>query len=126
MVATPSYQQMTDNGDGTYTAQFLSNVEGYVTVIAYLYTQGKIRVDWYDSTVFEVPYEYQEDWTQVVQDWNTGNLYLTKQDYATAKIYFLLKAPYTQTYTFTLVSNDGSALYVDNIIQISNASLTCD
>jgi hypothetical protein len=126
MEATPIYKQMTDNGNGTYTSKYLTNVEGTVTIIAYLYTEGLIRVDWYDNTIFALPIVHQEEWTQVDKNWKFGALYSTKLDNITAKIYFHLKMPYTETYEFMLDSNDGSALFVENIIKISKSAETCN
>jgi hypothetical protein len=126
MRATPIYQQMKDNGNGTYTSTYLTNVEGTLTIIAYLYIPGKIRVDWYDSTIFEAPIEHQEEWTEVNVNWGFNELYPTKIDSVTAKIYFHLKIPFTETYKFMLVSNDGSALFVENIIKVSRSAETCN
>lgn len=50
----------------------------------------------------------------------------SKSDDISAKIYFLIKAPYTQTIDFWLDSNDGSDLYVDGVIKVQQLANTCN
>lgn len=118
---------MTDNGDGTYSAKFLSNVEGNVTVIAYRYVPERLKVDWYNSTSFIKPAQFSEEWSSIIKAWSTTDmLYSTKSKNATAKIYFALYVPATDTYTFTLNSNDGSSVYMNGARVTNRLGATCN
>jgi hypothetical protein len=127
MSPTPANQQMIDNGNGTYTAQFLSNVEGYVTAIAYRYVPGKVRVDWYNNTNFIKPFQFTEEWSDISKTWSdTDTLFSTNSKNVTAKIYFLLKIPSSDSYTFTINSNDGSSLFVNGQRVVTRLGTTCN
>ena len=126
MNISPSYTQMTDNADGTYTTQYTPTVNGTATIIAYLLTPGKAFVQFYADKIFTPPAVMNETWATLNQDWNTGIIFNTRADNISASVYFLIKVPETAEYTFTLLANDGADLYANNTIQIQQLGVTCN
>lgn len=51
MGVTPDYVVMSDAGSGVYSAQYLSNVKGYVTIQIFRYTNGAY-VEFYTDKLF--------------------------------------------------------------------------
>mmetsp|Transcript_34677 Transcript_34677/g.34304 ORF Transcript_34677/g.34304 Transcript_34677/m.34304 type:complete len:234 (+) Transcript_34677:325-1026(+) len=126
MEISPDYFIMTDQGDGTYTADYSCGIEGTVTLIPYLFKQNQILVNFYPDKIFTPPAVHNETWPQVNQDYNTGVIFGTYTDSISASIYFVIKVPVTEEYTFTLESNDGSDLYMNSTIMISQLGVTCN
>jgi len=123
---------MTDNTNGTYSAQYTPTVEGTVTLIAFLLTKNKVYVQFYADKIFTPPAALNTTWSSVYQDWNTGNIFTDTQstpvsydDDISASIHFLIKPSVHEDYTFYLESNDGSDLYINNTIQISKLGTNC-
>lgn len=115
---------MTDNSDGTYSAQYSSSIRGTVTIAAYLLYPGKVFVQFYADKIFTPPPVLNETWTTLYQDWNTGNIFNSMNDNISASIYFVLLVPETAKYIFTINSNDGADIYINGIIQISQLGVT--
>lgn len=124
MAATPAVQKMIDNGDGTYSGSYKSNVKGTLTVTVYLYSSG-VYAEYYNNKLFTAPIAQTGMLTNINQDWGTGAVFSTNVDNLSARIYFLIKGPYTENIDFWLESNDGSDLYVDNTVKVTQLGNSC-
>ena len=125
MFATPSSVYMTGLGNGTYTSRWISNVEGNITLIVYALLQG-IYVEYFDNNQLQQPFNETGILSNVNQTWGTGTVFGTFSDNISLSMTFYIKAPYTEDYTFTLESNDGSDLFVDDQSKISQSGNTCN
>ena len=125
MQISPSSGLMTDNGGGLYSTSYISWIKGYLTVTVYGLVPGAY-VEYYSDKVFTEPYTQTDTMSNINSNWGTGNIFSTLSDNISAKIYFVIKAPYTETYTFRLLSNEGSDLNIDNARVISNLGTQWD
>lgn len=126
MEINPDYFIMTDNSDGTYSSSYSSAVEGTATLIAYLLVPNKAFVMFYSDKIFTPPAVYNETWTDINKNYTLNDLYPSVADNTSATIHFMIKVPHTEEYTFTLESNDGSDLYMNSTIMISQLGVTCN
>lgn len=116
---------MTDNGDGTYTGQWMSHVEGNVTVTIF-HMPSNVYVQCYDNSIFDGDPSVNKTINNINEAWGTGNVCHSLSDNVSMRLYFVIEAPYTETYTFNLLANDGADLYINGVRQINQLGNTCD
>jgi hypothetical protein len=124
MGITPADQMMTDNSDGTYSATYSSNVDGIATVQVFYYSSG-VYVEFFADKVFTQPPASTATWTQVNENWGSGNIFGAYSDNVSVKIHFMIKAPTSEDYEFWLESDDGADLYMNEISKITQMGNTC-
>jgi len=111
--------------NGTYLINFTAPSSGtyYLNV---LLASGDINVpdgltgDYFNNRwLYDTPYNTQID-TNISLSWNDGLITETAKDFISIRWTGYVKPMYAETYTFTIISDDGSRLYVDNQLIFDN------
>lgn len=106
--------QMTDTGGGVFTYSTTIARPGDVTVNVYKYFQGGAYTEYFNNFNYQLPIAFTNVSTDINYDWSTGIIFNSVYD-GSAKFYFKLYAPVTDTYYFYLSHDDGGELLIDNV-----------
>lgn len=110
MLVTPDAYMMTYQADGTYSANYKSDVQGFVTIEVFYLTSG-IYTEFFSDEVFTEPPAHTQIDSIVNIDWNTGPLFSTFSDNVSMKMHFLVKAASTEDYDRDIVVNYSYFIY---------------
>ncbi|CAI2386605.1 unnamed protein product [Moneuplotes crassus] len=105
-----STSSMTDNGDGTYTSTISVTRPGKITINVFKYTQGGVLVEYYSGTTYSGGVQHAEIRGDLNIDYGSGNLFGSTSDSVSAKMYFKLKGPSTESITLQLEADDTADL----------------
>ncbi|CAI2360768.1 unnamed protein product [Moneuplotes crassus] len=121
-----STSSMTDNGDGTYTSTISVTRPGKITINVFKYTQGGVLVEYYSGTTYSGGVQHAEIKSDLNIDYGSGNLFGSTSNFASAKMYFKLKGPSTESITLQLEADDTASLSLDgsNVVSASSGTNT--
>ena len=104
---------MTDNGDGTYTYLYTAKRPGDITINVAKYYRNNVYIEYYANTGYEGLRAHDGTNSNLNLYWGSGDVFPSHNNFLTAQIYFLLKPPTTDTYTFRFDWDDSCELYLD-------------
>lgn len=105
---------MTDNGDNTYSYDYVIDRPGEVTIHVHRYAPGGILSEWYDNRDWDLPVNRTDILTTMSQNFGTGLINGINEEEVTAKFFFRLKPPVDETYTFEGSADDILRVYIDS------------
>jgi hypothetical protein len=108
--------QMTDNGDGTYSATTTISRPGDITYYIRKYTQGGVYNEYFSTTNWSGTNGYINITSTLDHYWGGaiyGGVYSGVYD-ASGNFYFKLYSPVTGAYTFYLDHDDSAYLWINN------------
>ena len=112
----PSLLQVVDNLDGTYQGVYLATQSGAYEVSVMLLQEGGLTAYYFENIwFFYTPVLTVVD-PQINHNWGTGLITPTASEYISIRWLGSLKPQYSETFTFYVTSDDGSRLWVDNVI----------
>ena len=110
---------MTDHGNGTYSFSYSVMKSGKVSVLVYLEDAPGVYVEYFANQFWIGNIAKTETLYNIDKDWGSGEIIPGKINNVSANLYTKLRAPVTGSYTFTLISDDGSDLKLDGTLQIN-------
>lgn len=117
---------MTDNGDGTYRADYTINRDGKITVSVVIARVGGLSAEYFNNAFLEgVPIKQQVDNT-INFDWSDGLITDETGDFVSIHWYGKLLSPATEDFTFVLNGDDGFRFYIDTVLLIDRWNTCCD
>ena len=115
----PIFKKMTDNGDGTYSADYMLSQTGSVTVSVELLSEGGggAYVEYFDNNaVSGAPVFAKKEMKSLNFQWGFGLVTPSQSDNVSARWYFKLIAPYSETFTFFFDHDAAFKFYLDGQI----------
>lgn len=122
----PIYTQMTDNGDGTYFANYTIARESQVTVGIIIARQGGLYAEYFNNAFLSgVPTVTQVD---NFFDFQWGENLVTPEagDFVSIHWFGKLLAPHSEDFTFKLSGDDGFRMYLEGVLVIDRWDTCCD
>ena len=121
VLQTEISQKMYDNLDGTYTYSYSSNLDGTITVYVFLYTNGGIYAEYFDSSKWSGTPATKTTMSTLNSGWTSGTLITaSRSSYVTIAYYARIKAPTSDTYTIYIEVDDTAKVFIDSTLIISN------
>lgn len=117
---------MTDNGDGTYYADYNIPQNGKITVSVVLMRQGGLWAEYFNNAFLDgVPAMTR---VENFLDYDWGENLITEEagDFVSIHWYGKLLAPYSEDYTLIFSGDDGFRFYFDNELRIDRWDTCCD
>jgi hypothetical protein len=123
----PIYREMTDNGDGTYFAEYVINRDGDVTVFVVLARKGGLYAEYFNNAFLEgIPALTRVDSKLNFTEWHDGLITAESGDFVSAHWYGKLLAPATEDFTFILNGDDGFRFIWQGQVLIDRWDTCCD
>lgn len=126
-VATlPIIKQMTDNGDGTYYADYLVPEAGTMTVSVVLLRQGGLYAEYFNNAFLDGVPALTRVENFLDYEWGEGLVTEEAGDFVSVHWYGKLRAPITEDFTFILSGDDSFRMWFDNELVIDRWDTCCD
>ena len=117
MTGLPIRKKMTDNGDGTYTADYTVPSGGTFTVSVDLTLTGGLKAEYFSSPAWTgTPTITRIDPT-VYFNWGSSFPTTPAIDWVSARWSGILAPPYSETYTFSFQCDDYAEFYLDGSLR---------
>ena len=120
LAGLPLFTLMTDNGDGTYQADysFTGGVGTSLTVSAELVTDNGMWIEYYNNKNFVgVPDIARFETSDINYDWGGGLVTSSKGSNVSVRWWTKLVVPYTETYTWVIDHDPAFRLWIDGILE---------
>jgi hypothetical protein len=122
----PQFIQMTDNSDGTYSADFTIFRDGDVTTSVVLARQGGLHAEYFNNAFLSDSPTLTKVDHKLDFNWSDGMLTPEAGDFVSVHWYGKLLAPKSEPYTFVLKGDEGFRLYLDGQLLIDRWDSCCD
>ena len=122
----PKMIQMTDNNDGTYSAEYDVPQEGTVTSTVVLIRQGGLSAEFFNNAFLDGVPAMKRVENFLDYTWGEDLITMEAGDFVSIHWYGKLKAPVTEDVTFILTGDDGFRFYFDNQLVIDRWDSCCD
>ena len=114
MTGLPILKQMTDNGDGTYTADYTVPSGGTFFVSVELFQTGGLNAEYFNNISWTgSPVVNKVDLTI---DFDYSTFFKTQPTNISVRWSGLLFAPYSESYTFHMFGDDFMEVYIDDVL----------
>lgn len=119
-------REMTPNGSGEYTAEYVINRDGDVTVSVVLARRGGLYAEYFNNAFLNgVPALTRVD-NIMDFDWSDGLLTFEAADFVSVHWYGKLLAPSTEDFTFIMKGDDGFRFYFEGTLLVDRWDSCCD
>ncbi|CAI2383457.1 unnamed protein product [Moneuplotes crassus] len=125
MQLSPNSLWMTDNGDGTYSAQYTASLSGNATVLIYLLQSEAAHAEIYRGVAFGTANTTIESWSQINKQIADISTVYGDTKGISMSIYFRVIGPHNETIDFQVQSEDGVDVEIDDTNQINKLGETC-
>lgn len=120
VLTAPIYGTMTDNSDGTYSYDFSIPLDGPVTVLVSLMNGGGVYSEWFANSSWSGTPVKKNVTSNIEFQWSSSDDLIPGRDnHVSAKFYAKIKPPFTETYTFNMIHDDGSKLVLGGETKIN-------
>lgn len=116
----------TDNNDGTYSANYNLIANGYITLTLFQLFNGGLRGQYYDNVWFNEPPSLTQIDNNINFNWNGETIFNSYSDFISIRWIGALLSPFDGLCTFTIYSDDGVRIYIDNNLLLDNINNVCD
>ena len=114
MTGLPILKQMTDNGDGTYTADYTVPSGGTFFVSVELFQAGGLNAEYFNNLSWTgSPAVNKVDPTI---DFGYSNFFKTQPTNISVRWSGILVPPYTESYTFYMFGDDFMEVYINDVL----------
>jgi beta-glucosidase len=117
---------MSDNSDGTNSADYTIYRDGDVTTCVVLARQGGLNAQYFNNAFLSGSPTLTKVDHQLHFEWDLGMLTPEAGDFVSAHWYGKLLAPKSEPYTFVLMGDEGFRLYLDGHLLIDRWDSCCD
>ena len=114
---------MVDNGNGSYSYTYSVQLDGAVTVLIQLKTTGNVFAEYYPNSSWSGSVSKANYTSTLDMDWGGGDIISGFSDNVSAYFVTWLKPQTTETYTIYLVADDGSSLWVNDVLKINRSGV---
>ena len=126
LVGDGIYQQLTDNGDGTYETTYTVSIDGTVTLSAFIAKNGGLYAEYFNNAFLDgTPTSTGID-NEIDFDWDTDLVTAEAADFVSARWVGKVRASITEEFTFILHADDGIRLYLQGELVIDRWDECCD
>ena len=118
---------LTDGNDGQYTYSFSLIAKGWITIRVFGLTKGGLRGEYFDNVLFQnAPSSTQIDET-INFNWGTSPIVGgALSNHVGVRWKGALLCPGTETYTFTVSTDDGIKIYIKNELVLDHLDSVCN
>lgn len=118
---------MTDDDNGDYSADFVMNRDGYITVSVVLARKGGLYAEYFNNAFLSGEPTVADRVDNVMKfDWGYDLLTPTSGDFVSIHWYGKILSPATEDFTFILSGDDGFKMYLDGVLLIDRWNWCCD
>jgi hypothetical protein len=123
----PLFLEMTDNNDGSYSADFVIHRDGFITVSVVLARKGGLYAEYFNNAFLSGVPSVADKVDNVMKfDWGYDSLTPESGDFVSIHWYGKILAPTTEDFTFILSGDDGFRMYLDGVLLIDRWNWCCD
>lgn len=116
---------MADQGDGTYIYYYNIPLDGEITILVSIGGTANVYMEWFPNTSWTAPISSISSYPNLDISWSSGTVLTNGMTTGvTGYIYTQLKAPYTETYSFTLNHDDGSKFLLDGVTKVDRQGIS--
>ena len=115
-VPSTIYDKMTDNGDGTYSYSYSVKINGAITILIKMASNG-LKSTFYSTTNWSGTPQLTTVLSNLNFSLNLGLNYpsLPSNQYFTATFYSTIYSPAKETYTFYVNEDDAGIIVIDGV-----------
>jgi hypothetical protein len=122
----PIFDLMADTSDGTYTAKYVIDRVGRVTVSVVLARRGGLYAEYFNNAFLEGEPVISRVDNAINFDKSDGLITNESGDFVSIHWYGKLLAPATEDFTFILNGDDGFRFYLQGILLVDRWNSCCD
>lgn len=115
-----------DNNDGTYSAKYNLIANGWVTLRIFQLFSGGLRGQYYNNVWFMEPPILKEIDITINFNWGTDYIFNSLSDFISKRWIGSILSPETALFTFTVSSDDGSRVLINNEVVLDHINSCCD